>query len=291
MVPTSSGNPTPAWDLASFVSFMEEEHADKAIISFSEPSANIHLGNKSATVALARLMNEQAAAYCAAYPDRFKFNAVVPLPYVSEAIAEAQYAIQRLGAAGIFLTSNFEGTYLGNAIFKPFFQALDEMDGKKMLSVHPGPPYIKYEDQYVIDGNPTTYPIGTVEFYFETARTLMDLTLSGYLLQFTSINYIVPYAGGAFPATIDRILRPSSPVYNSSLQIFQNRFWWDTAGLTFDHQVESLLSYGIPKSQLVFGSVCIRDLDRVYEVLIAALPSGLPLFFGFRQERFIERNS
>ena len=35
------------------------------------------------------------------------------------------------------------------------------------------------------------------------------------------------------------------------------RLWWDSAGPTYFHQISGLLGYGIPKSQLLFGTVCI----------------------------------
>jgi predicted TIM-barrel fold metal-dependent hydrolase len=163
LVPVTGGNPTPTWNLTSYMSFMDSEQIDRAVFSFSTPGANVFQGKKLATVALARLMNEQAAVFCAAFPSRLKFYAVVPLPYVQEAITEAQYALTKLGAAGIFLTSNFEGTYLGNAEFKSFFQALDNMSGKKVFYIHPGAPYLKV-DNHLIEANPTPYPSGNIEF-------------------------------------------------------------------------------------------------------------------------------
>ncbi|KAG6888369.1 hypothetical protein C0992_008671 [Termitomyces sp. T32_za158] len=33
-----------------------------------------------------------------------------------------------------------------------------------------------------------------------------------------------------------------------------NSFWWDSAGPTYYHQVAGLLGYGIPASQLLFGT-------------------------------------
>lgn len=253
LVPVTGGNPTPTWDMTSYMSFMDSEDIDRAVFSFSAPGANVFQGQRLATVALARLMNEQAAAYCAAFPNRLKFYAVVPLPYVQEAIIEAQYALTRLGAAGIFLTSNFEGTYLGDASFRPFFQAIDKMSGKKVLYIHPGTPYVKYNN-HLIEANPTPYPTGNIEFYFETARTLMDLSLTQTIHNFTSINYIIPHVGGAFPAAIDRILKSAPTIYDSSLKIYQTRFWWDSAGPTYYHQVSGLLGYEVPKTQLVFGT-------------------------------------
>ncbi|KXN86696.1 2-amino-3-carboxymuconate-6-semialdehyde decarboxylase [Leucoagaricus sp. SymC.cos] len=253
LVPVTGQNPTPSWDLSSHISFLSSESIDRAIIAFSAPAANVFQGNKLATIALARLMNEQVAAYSAAYPNKLKFYAVVPLPYVQEAIAEAKYAFTKLGAAGIFLTSNFEGTYLGNTAFTPFFEAIDKMYGKKVLFIHPSTPFVK-SDNRLIEANPTPYPTGNLEFYFETARTLVDLTLTQTIHNYTSIDYIIPHVGGAFPAAIDRILKSTPAIYDSSMKIYQTRFWWDSAGPTYYHQVSGLLGYNISESQLLFGT-------------------------------------
>ncbi|KAJ3555896.1 hypothetical protein NP233_g12099 [Leucocoprinus birnbaumii] len=82
----------------------------------------------------------------------------------------------------------------------------------------------------------------------------MDLSLTQTIHNFTSINYIIPHVGGAFPAAIDRILKSAPAIYDSSLEIYQTRFWWDSAGPTYYHQVSGLLGYGIPTSQLLFGT-------------------------------------
>jgi hypothetical protein len=54
---------------------------------------------------------------------------------------------------------------------------------------------------------PALYTPGIVEFYFETARTVMDLTLSRVLVQYKNIRYIIAHVGGAFPAIQDRFLK------------------------------------------------------------------------------------
>lgn len=55
------------------------------------------------------------------------------------------------------------------------------------------------------------YPTGLVEFYFDTARAIMDLTASRTLTNFTNIRYSFAHGGGAFPSIEDRFLK-SSPV-------------------------------------------------------------------------------
>jgi len=253
LVPVTGGNPTPSWNVNTALSFMASEGIGRSILSFSAPGPNVFPGNQVVTIALARLMNEQSAAFARAYPDKFTFYAVVPLPYASAAITEAQYALGVLGAAGIILTSNIEGMYLGNSQFQSFFSAINQRSGKQIIFIHPTTPTMKCGNQ-LIEANPTPYISGSIEFYFETARTLEDLTLTQTLQQFTNINYVIPHLGGAFPAVIDRMLKSVPTIYDSSMQIYSTRIWWDSAGPTYYHQISGLLGYGIPKSQLVFGS-------------------------------------
>ncbi|KAF8156882.1 hypothetical protein B0H34DRAFT_657833 [Crassisporium funariophilum] len=253
LYPDIGGNPVPDWTMDAQLSFMAGQGIQRSIIAFSTPGPNVYAGNKALTVALARILNEQAAAYCRAYPGKFSFYAQVPLPWTTEAIREARYAINELGAVGIWLQSNIQGKYLGHTDFKPFFQTVNSWPGRQILYIHPALPVMKVGNT-IIEANPTPYITGKIEFYFETARTLMDLTLTETIHNFTNIHYVIPHVGGAFPSTIDRILKSYPAIYDSSLQIYSTRFWWDSAGPTFAHQVAGLLGYGIPKTQLLYGT-------------------------------------
>lgn len=142
---------------------MNSEGIQRSVFAFSAPGANIYKGNELATVALARIINENSAVYAKAYPDRLSFYAVMPLPYVNEAIAEMNYALDHLGAVGIMLYSNYEGKYLGHPDFAPFFAALNQRGGRQIVYVHPATPYIKVNGQF-IEANPTLYPTGSIEF-------------------------------------------------------------------------------------------------------------------------------
>ncbi|KAH6912814.1 hypothetical protein BKA70DRAFT_1265086 [Coprinopsis sp. MPI-PUGE-AT-0042] len=254
MVPTTGGNPTPDWTLEGHLEFMNTQGIQRSVIGISAPGANVYRGEKGLTVALARLLNEQLAAYCKAHPQRLNFYAVVPLPYTAEAIVEARYAINKLGAVGIVMLSNFEGLYLGNAQLRPFFEAINNFGGRQILYVHPATPYVKGSNNQFVEANPTPYPTGNIEFYFETARTLMDLTLTQTIHSFQNIHYVIPHVGGAFPATVDRILKSTPAIYDSSFAIYKTRFWWDSAGPTYFHQISGLLGMEIPKSQLLYGT-------------------------------------
>ncbi|KAJ6192655.1 hypothetical protein J3E72DRAFT_389601 [Bipolaris maydis] len=253
IVPRTGGNPTPSWNVTGHLDFMASQSISQAVLAFSAPGANVYPGNQAATIALARLINEQSAAFARAYPNKFTFYAVVPLPYTPNAIAEATYALDTLGAAGIALYSNFEGRYLGDAAFKPFFEAMNARGSNQIIYVHPTTPYIRLNGT-LIEANPTVYPTGNIEFYFETARMLGDLAVTQTLLNFTNINYIIPHVGGAFPSVTDRLLKSFPAIYDRTMDVLKTRFFWDSAGPTYFHQVGGLLAYDIPTTNLFFGT-------------------------------------
>jgi len=65
---------------------------------------------------------------------------------------------------------------------------------------------------YQTDGlSAAIYPEGLVEFYFETARTFMDLTITQTIANFTSLKWVVPHAGGSFPSIEDRFITSQPP--------------------------------------------------------------------------------
>ena len=151
-VTTGGGTLNPEWTLDEHLKFMETIGISHAVLGFTGPSANAFLGDKNRTVALARLINEQLAAYASVYPKKFSFFAAIPLPYVDEAITELKYAM-KIGAVGIALTSNHEGHYLGYDAFTPFWQALDGLGGRQIVYVHPTSPWMHINGTWIA-GNP-----------------------------------------------------------------------------------------------------------------------------------------
>ncbi|KAK5012160.1 hypothetical protein LTR60_004527 [Cryomyces antarcticus] len=249
LVPVTGGNPTPEWDVQSHLQFMADNGIRHSFASVSSPGSGAYPGDETKSVALARILNEWSAALVKTYPDRFSFFAVVPLPYVQAAITEVDYALSHLGAAGVICLTNHEGFYLGNPTFTPFFDFLNSRNSsREVIFVHPNEPHL-HQDHTLTSANPTPYPPGAIEFYFETARTFMDLTVSQTLVNFTKLRYAVAHVGGSFPSVIDRFMRNYPALDASSTEIYKSR-----AGPTYNHQVQGLLAYGVPTSQLIFGS-------------------------------------
>ncbi|KAH8888492.1 amidohydrolase 2 [Thozetella sp. PMI_491] len=271
LVPLTGEKPTPAWDLATHLSFMANNSIAHGILSISTPGSAVYPGNQAASTGIARLLNEWLAELAKALPQRFGFYSVAPLPYVNAALKESKYGLTELGAKGINLLTNHEGLYLGNPALQPFFEALNAKNQSIALFVHPTLPMQRINGT-LVTSNPTIYMAGLVEFYFETARTLMDLTLTQTLMNYTNLKYIFNHCGGAYPSIEDRYLRSSLNLLQSATQVYNTRIWYDSAGPTYFAQVKGLLAYHVPTSQLVFGSD--YPYGRIYEPAFAAIQAA-----------------
>ena len=88
----------------------------------------------------------------------------------------------------------------------------------------------------------------------------MDLTLTQTILNFTSLNFVIPHVGGAFPAIEDRFIKSSPALEDRAKEVYKTRFWWDSAGPTYFAQIKGLLGYDEPAGQLLFGTVSAVSL-------------------------------
>ncbi|KAK3313384.1 hypothetical protein B0H66DRAFT_350349 [Apodospora peruviana] len=256
LVPTTGGSPTPSWDVPRALQFMIDNNIARSVLSVSTPGSTVFYGNAAYSAGLARLLNEWLAELHRQFPKRFEFYAVMPLPYTEYAIREAKYALSSLGALGLGLLTNHEGLYLGNPAFAPFYSAIDALPGgPHVCMVHPTEPLMRAANGTVIStANPTLYNSGLVEFYFETARALMDLISTRTLTNYTNIRYSIAHVGGAFPSIRDRFLKRNPSLDILATEALNTKVWYDSAGPTYFSQVKGLLGYDVPASQLVFGS-------------------------------------
>jgi len=142
---------------------MSEHQITRSVLSVSTPQANAFLDEKdeavrkTKTVALARLLNEFVAEVCRCYPERFRFMAVTPLPFVEEAVTEVKYALEELGAVGVGVLTNHEGLYPGDDGFDglwSYLQAKAETGGREVILVHPTEPVIKLDDGRFVNSRP-----------------------------------------------------------------------------------------------------------------------------------------
>ena len=115
------GYPLPAWSEEAHLEFMRQAQIDYTVLSPATP--HIYNGDEKLSCEVAREINEETAALCRKYPDKFGFVAALPFPSSEGSIAEISYAMDKLGALGVKVPSNAGGIYLGDARWEAIWLA------------------------------------------------------------------------------------------------------------------------------------------------------------------------
>lgn len=135
--------------------------------------------------------NDAIVQAVAEYPDRLVGLGIVPLQDIGLAVKELERLAGELQLPGIEISSNVQGTYLGDEQFWPFWEAVEALD--LFVFVHPDQPIIgndQLKDYYLINlvGNP-----------IETTRSIADVVFSGVLEAYPKLKLCFAHAGGTVP--------------------------------------------------------------------------------------------
>ncbi|HXS39586.1 MAG TPA: amidohydrolase family protein [Stellaceae bacterium] len=224
---------------------------DKAGIAFAFASSStpgVWYGDVELGRRLARQWNEAAAEVIRDHPTRFGLFAPIPLPDAEGSLREIDYALGTLKADGIGFLANYEGKWLGDPSFAPVLEELDRR--KAVVYVHPT----------FTPCCTNTVPglaMQTLEFPFETTRTILSLITSGTTTRFRNIRWIFAHNGGATPMLIGRIEemdhRPIGKNFPAGMHAELRRFYYDTASAWNDGAMAALLTI-VPSSHVMFGS-------------------------------------
>jgi predicted TIM-barrel fold metal-dependent hydrolase len=172
---------------------MDRNHIEMAVTSLSAPAT--HFGDDRAAQELARRCNEFSADLVRTHPSRFGTFATLPMPFVEGTVEEAVYALDTLNADGlVLLSSNNDGSYLGDARFDPLMAVLNERDA--VVFVHPAIPVIA-------DRIDVKIPAFAMEFTFDTTRAIFNLVFNGTMERYPRIKWVVAHAGGTVPYLVD----------------------------------------------------------------------------------------
>ena len=184
----------PEWSLGTTLAAMDSIGIAASVLSVSSPG--VILPTQAATVALARQVNDECAEVVQNAPGRLGFLASLPQAYLDLSLEELDRALGDLGADGVILMTNANGSYVSDPGFAP---ALEEMSRREAVALlHPAsPPH----HEAISFGRPTPM----IEFPFETTRTVADLILSGATSRFPGIRWIIPHGGAALSVLAARI--------------------------------------------------------------------------------------
>lgn len=234
---------------------MNDNNIEKSYLSCSSPGTFLDPADLPAAIRLTQQFNDFTANLKKQHPDRFGFFASLPLPSVPDALDEIDRALS-LGADGFVFMSNYLGLYHGDPALKPVYDKLNERGA--VIFIHPTIPCPRNAPDS--SGTPrlddvaplmNVFQAPTLEFIFDTTRTIADLILSGNAAAHANLKWIVPHCGAALPAVLDRFLRISSILgakagsdresvpYNrtTAVALMNKQFYFDLAGFSMQDQI------------------------------------------------------
>ena len=241
--------PIPAWSPEALGAFLDEAGIGLAVLTSVAPQP--HFGDAPESAAACRELNDEAARLAAADPARLKWCATLPLPSVPEAVAEAERALDELGAAGVKLPTNARGLYLGDEALDPLMAALDARGAVAILHPHRPEPF----DAKLADG----LPLAMVEYPAETTRALARLFARNVPARYPNVKFVVPHAGAFLPLALPR-MRAVHPIvrakgYAGEIDWDANlrSLWFDLAGSPTAESARRLLALTTP-DRILYGS-------------------------------------
>jgi len=243
----AGGRELPAWSAPDTLAMMDEREIAKAIVSVSAPGVHPDASKRddASGRAMAREVNEFTARVVQQHPSRFGFFATLTLPDVDGALAEAEYALDTLGASGVILLAGTHGQYLGAPEHEALFAELERRRAVVFVhpSVRPAPP---------IPGIPPF----AIDFLAETTRAAYRLVQSGALRRFPNLKFILSHAGGFVPYASYRMALvlafENGRPFDDVLDDFRS-FYFDTAISGTPAALPSLLAFAKP-GHVLFGS-------------------------------------
>ncbi len=236
------------WQPGHAIEAMDRTGIEISVLSIATPS--VWLGDAAKSCKLARDCNDYAAKMQADHKGRFGHFATLPLPDVDGSLREIEYIFGTLKADGIALTTNYADKYPGEQAFAPVFDELNRRNA--VVYFHPTAASFAFNRVQDI-------PPPTIEFPFDTTRTITSLLFSGTFSRCPNIKWVFSHGGGALGMVANRLAglaknRPelAARVPNGVMAEL-GKLYLDVVGITTPGALAAVLDI-VPMSQLLFGS-------------------------------------
>ena len=244
------------------------------ILSYPQPPIETFAKSPAQIDDLIRMLNDGFAELCAKERDHFPgWVAQISLDAPDAGVAEAERAINQLGALGVQIYTNVAGKPLDRPQYLPFWKKMNELG--KPIWLHPArganmPDYI--------DEKKSLYEIWwTFGWSYETAAAMGRLVFSKIMDNHPNLKIITHHFGGIVPMLEGRIgpgwdvigERTSDEDYvalrkslkKRPLDYFKQDFYTDTAVFGGVPATKCGLEF-FPRDKVIFASDCPFDPER-----------------------------
>jgi predicted TIM-barrel fold metal-dependent hydrolase len=238
----------PDWTPERALELMDTFGIALAMTSLAQPG--VGFGTEESARVLARRCNDYAAEMTARWPQRFGAFATIPMWTMQHAVDEIAYCFDALGFDGVSLFASYGEKFLGDPLFDPVLEILN--DRGAVVFVHPA----LHPSSKKLD---LPWPGFMMEYLFDTTRAAVNLVFSGAIERFPRIRFILAHAGGVMPyfawrLSVSPIIDPRLPQL-SRRQVLGGlqRYWYDIALSPEPSTMDALGQVALP-DHIVFGS-------------------------------------
>lgn len=179
------------------IAAMDESGIDKAVLALTSPGVQT-LFDLDEARGIASRSNDQLAAACEKYPDRFYGMTAIAPQDPEWSVAELRRGKEELGFVGVQVNSHTQGAYLDEPQFDPILRACAEMGIP--LYIHPqGPP------DAMIGGMVDAGLEGAIfGFAMETSYHALRMITTGVFDRYPSLQLALGHGCEGLPFWIDR---------------------------------------------------------------------------------------
>ncbi|KAE8143796.1 hypothetical protein BDV38DRAFT_289647 [Aspergillus pseudotamarii] len=271
----------PEWSPQAHIALMDKLNIKRSILSITSPGTHLKVGDFHLARQVTRETNNEIAEAHRRFPDKFSFFASLPLPDVDGSVQEIDRVRDMEGCCGFTMMTNAEGYYLGDEIYRPVFEKLNERP--TVIFIHPTQCCSK--DLTAADKPLAQYPTPMIEYYFDTTRAVVNLLLTQTVPKYPNLTFLVSHCGATLPPLVERVaafstgfLEGDTKLSSTDIkELLRTRFYFDLAGFPFPDLIHGYLRIG-DASRLLYGSdypytpgTVVESLSKVMDKNVAEL--------------------
>lgn len=215
------------------IAVMDEAGIDLQVLSVVAPGLQALPPERS--VALSREANDRQAAAVAAFPDRLRAFATLPMSDPPAAADELRRCVGELGFLGAMVHGQTHGRWLDDPANEPVLAALDEL--RVPVYLHPAPPPPEVQRAYFSGLGAAERPLSTAAWgwHAECGMHVLRLVATGTFDRHPNLRVIVGHMGENLPFSLARADERLGPVLRSERSVTEtvlDQVWITTAGYT-----------------------------------------------------------
>jgi aminocarboxymuconate-semialdehyde decarboxylase len=224
---------------------LDARGVDVAVVTSSTVLQGTSWADPRTDLEFCRRCNDTLAEWAARHPKRLIESAVLPLQDVDLSLEELGRRKPRVINAG----SSYNGVYLGDPLYHPFWQAVNEIGAT--VWIHPEGVRDPWFQRYAL-WNSAGQSI-------EEAKVMASLIYEGVMTKFPALKVVIAHGGGYFPHYMGRMDRNHANRPDTARNTggrkpsdFLRSFHYDTC--VYDPRVLKVLLERVGADRLVMGS-------------------------------------